>query len=113
MGERRIRRNFSVEFKRQAVVETYMSGASVSVVARRLDINANMLFRWRDDPRYADGEARFLPIEIDGEPVEEVAANPIVSELGIWIADDVRLAIKGEYDPSILGALIRSLRVSA
>jgi len=91
-----------------------MSGASVSVVARRHDINANTLFRWCDDPRYADVvETQFLPIEIDADPVEDIAAKPIVSELAIWVSNDVRLAIKGDYDPSILGALIRTLRVCA
>lgn len=50
MGKRRGRRYFSPEFKRQVVRETHEPGVSVSVVARRRDINANQLFTWRNDP---------------------------------------------------------------
>jgi len=53
MGKRRVRRQFSADFKRQVVLETHAAGVSVSVVARRHDINTNLLFRWRDDPRYS------------------------------------------------------------
>ena len=43
MGEPRRRRRWTVEQKRRIVEET--SGASVSVVARRYAINANLLFK--------------------------------------------------------------------
>ena len=33
--------------KRQIVAETRMPGASVSVVARRHDVNSNQVFKWR------------------------------------------------------------------
>jgi len=49
MGKQRARRKFSTDFKRQVVSEIYAAGTSVSVIARRHDINANLLFRWRDD----------------------------------------------------------------
>jgi len=65
MGKRRARRQFSADFKRRIVAETYAAGTSVSVVARRHDINANLLFRWRDDPRYTFQEPTFLSVEID------------------------------------------------
>jgi len=67
MGKRRVRRQFSADLKRRYVSETYAAGTSVSVVARRHDINANLLFRWRDDPRYAFQEQNFLPVEISPE----------------------------------------------
>lgn len=44
--ERRLRR-WSRETKRQAVEETFAAGMSVSIVARRYDINTNQLFTWR------------------------------------------------------------------
>ena len=46
-GRRRRRRTWSIEEKRRIVAESEAPGASVSVVARRHDINANMLFTWR------------------------------------------------------------------
>ena len=110
MGKQRVRRQFSNNFKRQVVAETLAARTSVSVVARRHDINANLLFRWRDDLRYSSGVDSFLPIEIDAVPQEIATSSHIPSELDIWINGDVRLAVKGDYDPSVLGVLIRSLR---
>jgi transposase len=47
VSERRHRRRWTVEQKRRIVEETKASGASVSVVARRYDINADLLFKWK------------------------------------------------------------------
>jgi transposase len=44
---RRGRRRWTAEQKQQIVEETRAPGASVSVVARRYDINANLLFKWK------------------------------------------------------------------
>ena len=111
MDTRRVRRQFSADFKRRAVAETYAAGTSVSVVAWRHDINANLLFRWRDDPRYAFQERSFLPVEI-GPAIEtprSASEPPLPSELGIWIAGDVRIVVKGGFEPETLGQLIRSI----
>lgn len=115
MGKRRVRRQFNADFKRRVVAETYASGTSVSVVARRHDINANLLFRWRDDPRYAFQEQSFLPVEIStAVEASKPAGEPSMpSELGIWIAGDVRLVVKGGYEPETLGKLIRSIRTAS
>jgi transposase len=49
-GSRR-RRFYSLEEKQQLVAESYEPGASVSLVARRHDMNANLLFTWRRQMR--------------------------------------------------------------
>ena len=41
------RRSWSAEEKRRIVEESLRPGASVAVVARRHDLNANLLFTWR------------------------------------------------------------------
>src|ERR1700687_6038151 len=41
------RREWSEALKRQIVAETQEPGSSVSIVARRHDVNANQLFKWR------------------------------------------------------------------
>lgn len=41
------KRRYSLEYKLQVVKETLAPGASVSIVARRHDINANVVFCWR------------------------------------------------------------------
>jgi hypothetical protein len=43
---RRRRRSFSEELKRRMVAECAEPGASVSAVARKHDVNANLLFGW-------------------------------------------------------------------
>jgi transposase len=66
------RRRWAVEEKRQIVEETRAPGASVSLVARRHDINANLLFKWK---RQAEAGApdvallegpEFVPIGVVG-----------------------------------------------
>jgi transposase len=46
-SNRRQRRLRSEDEKRRIVAETLERGASVSVVARRHDVNANLVFTWR------------------------------------------------------------------
>src|SRR4051794_41958832 len=41
------RRSWSADEKRRIVEESLRPGASVAVVARRHDLNANLLFTWR------------------------------------------------------------------
>ena len=77
MAKRRRRRNWDDEEKRMICAQTRVSGVSVSQVARRYDVNANQVFNWLKEPRFADSEPReparlattapvFLPVEIIG-----------------------------------------------
>ncbi len=69
------RRRWPEALKRQLVAETLEPGASVSIVARRHDLNANQLFKWRHELAPATGsEARLVPVSI----VPEVAAGPTI-----------------------------------
>jgi len=52
------RRNYSPEFKREAVEPTRMEGVTISQIARDLGIRANMLGRWRRETS-ADAEKAF------------------------------------------------------
>lgn len=54
-------------------MQTVAPGVSVAQVARRYAVNANLIFKWLRDPRYAPNAAsaastpegsRFLPVEI-------------------------------------------------
>ncbi|CAH2903989.1 MAG: Mobile element protein [uncultured Paraburkholderia sp.] len=46
-------RTYTLEFEQQVIKETLEPGMSVSIVARRHDINANVVFEWRR--QYRDG----------------------------------------------------------
>lgn len=70
--QERQRRRFSDEQKRRMVEETLEPGASVSVVARRHDINANLLFNWRVQYRaglLGAAKPALLPVEISAAPL--------------------------------------------
>lgn len=49
---RRKRRHWSDDEKREIVSQTRVPRVSVSRVARRYDVNANLLFKWLRDPRF-------------------------------------------------------------
>jgi transposase len=68
------RRQYSEAERRRIVEETYVPGASVSVVARRHDVNANLVFKWRQRYGRQDEPAGFLPVVATPEPAPAVAA---------------------------------------
>ena len=92
-----------------------MRGVSVSQVARRYDINANQVFNWLKEPRFADAappEAGtvFLTVEIP-EP-RDMAVPSDSTEPGtleIDLCSGHRLRITGAYDADALARLIRGL----
>ena len=73
---RRTKRLWTDEEKRSICFQTAAPGVSVAQVARRYAVNANLIFKWLRDPRYAPDPAsvpppseaaRFLPVEIVAE----------------------------------------------
>src|SRR5437879_5467697 len=67
------RRDWPEELKRQMVAETLEAGSSVSIVARRHDVNTNQLFKWRrellpKEPRAETEGGPMVPVEIVPEP---------------------------------------------
>ena len=91
-----------------------MPGVSVAQVARRYAVNANQVFNWLKEPRFAakaDEEQdlpRFLPVEVLDA---EAAAGPpdADSQIEVELANGHRLKVQGGFDPDVLAALIRKL----
>ncbi|WP_413541085.1 transposase [Burkholderia gladioli] len=64
--------NFADELKRALVEQTFEPGASVSLVARRNDVNTNLLFRWRR--QYLEGAfGPPCPEHVDQKPADGIA----------------------------------------
>ena len=113
--KRRRRRNWDDAEKREIVAQTFVPGVSVSRVARRYDVNANLVFTWRRDPRFAPAEqdfpqASFLPVEI----VEQVEPEPFVPEpsettIEVTLSNGHRLSIKGAFGVDAIARLAREL----
>src|SRR3712207_8556235 len=81
MPRRRRYRHWSAEEKRSICQQTWAPGVSVAQVARRHALNANLIFKWLKDRRFAPADAveaapGFLPVEIHGGggPAARVAA---------------------------------------
>ena len=119
---RRTKRLWTDGEKRSICVQTTAPDVSVAQVARRYALNANMIFKWLRDARYAAGSAQggvdaqvFLPIEIvnptRSEAVRAILPNSTLPDclLEIEIAGGHRLRVSGSYDPEALARLIRGL----
>jgi transposase len=117
---RRTKRLWTDEEKRSICFQTTAPGVSVAQVARRYAVNANLIFKWLRDPRYAPDSAavplpavepHFLPVEIVAEVKSPVAVPAADSHIEIELAGGHRMRISGGYDPEALARLIRGLSV--
>ena len=102
--------------KRRIVAETYERGASVSAVARRHGLNANLLFTWRRvmgrvASASADEPTRFVPavigseVEVDSAPVPPPPAGAMEIVL---VAGD-RVIVDRTVDGAALARVIEAL----
>ncbi|NNH33678.1 IS66 family insertion sequence hypothetical protein [Rhizobium sp. SEMIA 4085] len=102
---RQVRRQWSDEFKAQAVAETMQPGASVSAIARRIGVDPSQLFTWRRNARLraaalpADETAGLLP----------TPSSSNYSGVDIIIGDAV-IRTAAETDEAHLVRVIRAVR---
>lgn len=121
------RPNFPIEFKRQLVEQTFVPGASVALIARRSDINADLLFKWRRQyrkgaygvPALGDHDAAPVNMAPSLLPVSVIADTPatIPTEASVPPADPVceiaferaHVLIRGDVSPTLLQLVICEL----
>jgi transposase len=108
------RRQWSRALKRRIVAETLEPGASVSIVARRHDVNANQVFKWRRSmapkPAVAKQSVTMLPVEIvpeAGEPRPRARRSGVIE---ITFGSGARMCLRGEVSPETLRQVIELLR---
>ena len=112
---RRRRRPWSDEEKRQIVAETLAPGASVSIVARRHDLNANMLFTWRrqigPSALLPAGDAvTFVPAAIPTEAAPTVSPDSrVAGRMEIVLADGDRIIMGEDVDAAALARVVKVL----
>ena len=109
--------------ERRIVSETLEPGSSVSIVARRHDVNANQLFKWRremaaEQTSSAAESVPLLPVEIVPEPpgtgpeqagvVRSRARRGGVIE--ITFGSGTRVSLRGEVAAETLRQVIELLR---
>ncbi len=117
MTRKRRRRIWEDEEKRRIVAQTRVPGVSVSQVARRYDVNANMVFKWLRDPRFTPAEddyPSFLPVEVlpDASLAAAMSDGDAVASDGrieITLSNGISLCVSGDFDPDAVSRLVRGL----
>jgi transposase len=114
---RRPRKRWPEALKREVVAATLVPGASVSVVARRYDVNANQVFSWR--PRYCEdigqplspSAPQLVPVTITTEPDIPAPAPPLVAEtIESVVSDTYCVRVGAGFDDHALGRILDVLR---
>ncbi|WP_133485016.1 IS66-like element accessory protein TnpA [Aliiroseovarius marinus] len=124
---RRKKRFWADEEKREICAQATTPGMSVAQVARRYAVNANLIFKWLKDPRFApeadvsDQEAMFLPIEIEADvarkpaPIDMSMPSPSgplsASRVDITLSDGRRILIEGPTALASVISLVQGLAV--
>jgi len=119
LSDRRRYRRWSLEAKRAICLETRAPGVSVAQVAQRHSLNANLIFKWLRDPRFAPGavlEAApvFLPVQLrDGEVPTAPSVVPSEGDsfgrVEIVLAGGHRLTACGAFDGEAVARLLAVL----
>ena len=106
---RRRNRSWPEALKREIVAASFAPGASVSVVARQYDVNANQVFSWRkrhreDPPAPSNPSAsQLIPVVITAEQ-NGVAAPPstVAEKIEIDVAGKYRVCVGSNFDRQAL-----------
>ena len=118
MSEKRKKRFWSDEEKRTICQQTAVSGISVAQVARRYALNANLIFKWLRDERYApavdvvsEADAPvFLPVEVGTDiAIPPVSAPTSSGRIEIELAGGHRITAEGGFDVDMLARLLKGL----
>jgi transposase len=120
MAGNRKKRFWSDDEKRSICGQATAPGVSVAQVARRYAMNANLIFKWLKDPRFAPGvvetEAQpvFLPVEIFSpdappEPAQPSTIATYSGRIKIELAGGHRISAEGGFDGDALARLLKGL----
>lgn len=99
------RRRWSADQKRAIVAEAFAPGSSVCEVARRVDVVAGQIYRWRNELRGA--APGFAAVVVSSRPSERSAAGAPAME--IELGGDVRVRIAATAPKDLAGAVIKAL----
>ncbi|HEX8553464.1 MAG TPA: transposase [Sphingomonas sp.] len=98
------RRVWTDEQKRALVTAACEPGASVADIARRADLRASQLYRWRRDLA-EPATLGFAALTVSPEPEPVAAGAAVVLEIGGAV-----LRIAADAPPALVSAVVRSLR---
>lgn len=105
LGERRRHRSWPEELKREIVAASREPGTSVSMVARRYDVNANQVFAWRKRYREEVGAAaplQLVPVTVTSDRAHEPAPVSTSELIEIELAGGCRVRVGNGVKASAL-----------
>ena len=104
LRERRRHRSWPEALKREIVAASLAPGSSVSVVARRYDVNANQVFGWRK--HYRDGGLASADASAPAlVPVTVTAAQDDTASPAARAADTIEIELAGGYRVRVGGGV--------
>jgi transposase len=98
------RRRWPEETKRRIVEETFKPGASVAIVARRYELNANVVFAWRRLYRAAEGADDLIPVKVIAP---DTGRKDVQSRRSVPPADSIEVLLAGGTQVRFSGSLAR------
>jgi transposase len=111
-GGRR-RRSWTKDEKRRIVAESLEDGASAAVVARRHDLNANLLFTWRRQLGMEPVEPKeltpILPVTIAPEIAAEHSSSGTAGQMEIVLAEGERIIVWADVETAALMRVLKAL----
>jgi transposase len=134
-GKKGLKKRFwSDDEKRTICAQTLTPVVSVAQVARRYSMNANLIFKWLKDPRFAPAEGGsspeesialegvFLPVEIETPalerptapaPMTDMVAGPgptvLAQRVDIALSDGRRILVEGPTSLASVVGLVQGL----
>jgi transposase len=112
----RQRRFWSTGEKRRIVAESFAPSGSVSKVAQRYGVNANLLFTWRRQQGRANAVGGQEPIELlpvtvadAGSAASPVAAASPMRRMEIVLVGGERIVVGADVDASSLARVVKAL----
>ena len=111
-GGRR-RRSWTRDEKRQIVEESLEDGASIAEVARRHELNANLLFTWHRkmgvEPTEQPAPMEIVPVTIASELVAERDCPDAAGQMEIVLAEGDRILVWADVETGALSRVLKAL----
>jgi transposase len=109
--ERR-RRSWTPDEKRRIVGESLQEGASIAEVARRYELNANLLFTWRRkmgvEPSSQPSPMPILPVTITRDVADE-GRCPEAGQMEIVLPEGARVIVRADVETAALSRVLKAL----
>ena len=119
-GGRRTNKRWPEALKREIVAASFAPGASVSVVARQYDVNANQVFGWRrryrearKPPPSSPSTPGLVPVTITPEPKDDAPSPPASAAsdtIEIEVSVTYRVRVGSGFDNRTLKRVLDALR---